>query len=201
MLLNSFFHAWFSAEDFVYLLLLLSWMTCVDLKGRQWDLLDFFCGAGRIGALASSVGYKVASYDILIPPNPTKWRKKQTGFSARRSPMDINGESGFVFPGLRDNTCFYVCWYPHVMLSQGRMPHRSAHCPAQVGSCPLSSKPLWRGLRSLGNALLRLDRGQLWNPQAKCCKCSRGFHSNFSEESQQNGCTDWVAKIKLGLLR
>lgn len=88
-----------SPKDFVYLLLLIRWLSVVDLEGTQWDLMDFFCGAGRIGALAAAVKFRVAAYDILIPPKPSRKRKKYEYYSHQRSPMDINGESGFVFLG------------------------------------------------------------------------------------------------------
>ena len=87
------------AEDLVLLVLLCSWLSIEELTTStdEWDLLDYFCGEGRIAKLASKVGLKAAACDInLLPRTGQSTSQARSGRHARW-PMDINGEVGFVF--------------------------------------------------------------------------------------------------------
>lgn len=86
-------------EDFTLLVLLCSWMPYkYDEDG--WDLLDYFCGVGKVGTLALKAGYQAALFDLNFEPAPTE-RSTSQRKSKRpaRSKFDCNGEVGFSFPG------------------------------------------------------------------------------------------------------
>lgn len=65
-----------------------------------WDLLDYFCGVGKVGTLALKAGYQAALFDLNFEPAPTE-RSTSQRKSKRpaRSKFDCNGEVGFSFPG------------------------------------------------------------------------------------------------------
>ena len=75
-----------------------TWLSNVDLQAGSWDIVDIFCGEARISKLASRVGYRCALVDVKLH-KPNKGNSKHTG-EPRRSSMDVNGESGFLLPGL-----------------------------------------------------------------------------------------------------
>lgn len=65
-----------------------------------WNLLDYFCGAGKVGTLAMKAGYQAALFDLNFEPAPTE-RSSSQRKSKRpaRSKFDCNGEVGYSFPG------------------------------------------------------------------------------------------------------
>ena len=64
---------------------------------REYDLVEFFSGAGRIARLAQCVGYQSMAFDILYDTEakPGKGRAKAKG-SKGRSCMDLNSSAGFL---------------------------------------------------------------------------------------------------------
>lgn len=87
-----------SPEEFVFIVLMCSWLTNVTLEHvGTWTILDAFCGAAHISKLAANVGLKTKSYDIRI--GRTRYARKGRNFRGKkRHPMDINGHVGFAFP-------------------------------------------------------------------------------------------------------
>ncbi|CAE7029540.1 unnamed protein product [Symbiodinium sp. CCMP2592] len=78
-------------KDFIYLLILISSQAFFG-GPPVWDVVDLFCGVGRISKLASRDGYEVASVDIGLLPaadKPTCSKKK------KKPPMDVTSEAGF----------------------------------------------------------------------------------------------------------
>ena len=85
------------SQDFVLLVLLCSWTT-LGIREENWELLDYFCGVGRVGHLAAQVGYKSAACDIKHhQPEEQSQSQKKSG-RPMRSRFDSNGEVGFSFP-------------------------------------------------------------------------------------------------------
>ena len=94
------FAAWTTfAQDFVYLILLTTW-----IDGGKWarqiqplQVLELFSGKARVSKMASWLGYSVRAIDIVY----CKPRRKISKHSKRRqrSSMDICGEAGIVFHG------------------------------------------------------------------------------------------------------
>ncbi|CAK9088197.1 unnamed protein product [Durusdinium trenchii] len=71
----------------ILLILLISWLD-VEKHEREFQVVEFYAGVGRVASLAKWVGYKTAAIDVLYGEN----RAKPGG----RKPMDINGSAGFV---------------------------------------------------------------------------------------------------------
>ena len=63
--------------------------------------LEFFCGKGRISALAAKAGFAVASCDIELgkPQKNRKRSQEKQKMFPNRPPLDMNGEVGFAFLG------------------------------------------------------------------------------------------------------
>ena len=77
--------------------MLCSWLSVESSDSAvEYHVLDFFSGKGRISQLASRVGLSAAAVDLAMDTRtePPRYRRKAS--RAFRSPMDINGESGFV---------------------------------------------------------------------------------------------------------
>ena len=76
---------------------------------REFQVVEFYAGVGRVASLAKWVGYKTAAIDVLYGEN----RAKPGG----RKPMDINGSAGFVS---LDLSCFFQGgFYEHVQPTTG----------------------------------------------------------------------------------
>lgn len=76
-------------EVVLLLVLLVSWM---DLpKGEEFQVLEFFAGVGRIAAFAQLYGFKSGAIDIT-------YGEKQFKARGKRSPLDINSDSGLLPP-------------------------------------------------------------------------------------------------------
>ena len=66
---------------------------------KPWKIIEYFSGRGRLSRLAAKAGFAAAAFDInngYVNPNEQKRRKTKRPF-AKRKPMDINGEIGFVW--------------------------------------------------------------------------------------------------------
>lgn len=64
---------------------------------KEWRLIEFFSGHGRISTLAAKAGFPVASFDVGIISAKRSKRRRPTRLFQERRPMDINGEVGFAF--------------------------------------------------------------------------------------------------------
>ena len=94
----------FPPKDFVILVLLCSWMQCGILEGRkEWDLLEFFSGKGRVSTMGVKAGLRVASYEILRDEMSRPRRSVAKHHFPKRSFMDFNEDAGFV--------CLAAMWY------------------------------------------------------------------------------------------
>ena len=90
-------------------LLMLTWLDFVDIENNnhQYQCLEFFAGAGRIGRLAHSCGYRSACYDIQFDPlvqeaEPASSSSKRAAPSGRGkkgsgTAMDFGSDGGFLF--------------------------------------------------------------------------------------------------------
>lgn len=66
-------------------------MSWLDIpKKEEIQVIEYFAGVGRIAALSKFCGYKSAAVDISYAED--QFRK-----AGKRSPMDINSESGLVW--------------------------------------------------------------------------------------------------------
>lgn len=82
-----------SAQDFIALVVLVSFLHLPDLAGKPYQLIEYFSGKARVSKMAARSGLRVASYDISYDNRPTTWKN---GLQRARKFMDINGEAGFV---------------------------------------------------------------------------------------------------------
>ena len=74
-------------------------MDFVDFRRKSWDVIDFFCGEGKISRHAILLGYKAAAFDInLAPPK----KKRRSIWRPSPSPMDINSDVGFTPPSKKE---------------------------------------------------------------------------------------------------
>ena len=76
------------------------------------DLVEFFSGKARVSRLASWMGLRVRSYDIIYKPvtgDPGAFKRGQQ----RRSSMDLNGAAGFARLGLEKNHQLLRLVIPH----------------------------------------------------------------------------------------
>ena len=65
---------------------------------REYDLIEFFSGAGRIARLAECVGYRSLAFDIIYDKqSKPKGRRTKAKGSKGRSCMDLNTSAGFLF--------------------------------------------------------------------------------------------------------
>lgn len=89
---------WNISEEFVLVVLLVSFLSIQEWKGggnASLDVVELFAGVGRIGKLASWMGYRSRAFDLTYTPvrNPeTKFKRGKH----RRGAMDLNGNAGFV---------------------------------------------------------------------------------------------------------
>lgn len=88
-----------AAKDFVYLILLITWMDTRKFVCKSpLNLVEIFSGKGRISKMAAWLGLEVRAVDITYC---RPWRKRSKWNKRRqRSPMDLCGEAGFTFHGL-----------------------------------------------------------------------------------------------------
>ena len=72
-------------EVLITLVLLVSWLQPFEEMGMQpqYDVLDFFAGAGRCAKAARVAGMEAAAFDI--------------SYHAKSKVFDINSPAGFVF--------------------------------------------------------------------------------------------------------
>lgn len=82
------------------LVLLISWLHlgALSVPDAPWDLVEFFCGKGRISTLATQAGFAVASCDIELGHPSKKQQKRRRNIKQnmfpKRPPCDMNGEVG-----------------------------------------------------------------------------------------------------------
>lgn len=79
-------HCW--APKVVLLLVLLVSFLQVP-SDKEFQVLEFFAGVGRIAALSKYVGFSTAAIDI-------GYHQQRFRASGKRSPMDMNSDSGLV---------------------------------------------------------------------------------------------------------
>ena len=79
-------------EDFIVLIYWCQNLAFVDYKRKCWDVIDFFCGEGKIARCAVRLGYQAAAYDINLAPAK---KKRRSIWRPTPSPMDINSDVGF----------------------------------------------------------------------------------------------------------
>lgn len=92
-------------EDFILLILLCSWLP-MSQPDAPWDVLDYFCGVGRISQLASKVGFQSAARDIKHHQPDARSESQRKSGRHKRSRFDINGEVGFALPCSIGKFCF-----------------------------------------------------------------------------------------------
>ena len=78
------------AEVVLLLILLVHWLD-LPPQADAYEVLELFAGVGRIAALSKYAGYKSAAVDLDY--SKETWERQ-----GKRSPMDINSDSGLVFP-------------------------------------------------------------------------------------------------------
>lgn len=76
------------------LLVLLVWWLDAPKKEGAYQVTEFFSGVGRIATIAKHTGLKSVAYDIDYGVHWCSQNPK-----IKRSPMDLNGNGGLVFPG------------------------------------------------------------------------------------------------------
>ena len=80
-------------QEFILCVLLVSWTTYVDMEPRKpWEMIEFFAGIGNIACAAHDAGYKTAALDLSYDGVRSFTRRFRLD---RRSPFDLNSESGF----------------------------------------------------------------------------------------------------------
>ena len=102
--------------------LLISWLHLgkLSVPDCPWDLVEFFCGKGRISTLATQAGFAVASCDIELG-HPSKKqqarrRKIKDNMFPKRPPCDMNGGGWFgvarflIFKMWDVSMCFRILW-------------------------------------------------------------------------------------------
>lgn len=92
-------------EDFILLILLCSWLP-MSQPDAPWDVLDYFCGVGRISQLASKLGFQSAACDIKHHQPDARSESQRKSGRPKRSRFDINGEVGFALPCSIGKFCF-----------------------------------------------------------------------------------------------
>lgn len=94
------------AAKVVLLLVLLVSFLDVPKPPQQYQVIEYFAGVGRVAAMSKHLGFDSAAVDIL-------YGKAGFGASGKRSPMDINSDSGLVLPVCISSTCIFTCpWTP-----------------------------------------------------------------------------------------
>ena len=87
------------SEDFIYLVLMASWMGDsyhMPWEGHQLlDVIDYFAGAARIAKIGTIQGYTCRAYDCLYDTPPCG--ESTHSHLPRRSAFDFCGEAGFWF--------------------------------------------------------------------------------------------------------
>lgn len=78
------------SEVVLLLILLVHWLD-LPPQADAYEVLELFAGVGRIAALSKYAGYKSAAVDLDY--SKETWERQ-----GKRSPMDINGGAGLVFP-------------------------------------------------------------------------------------------------------
>ena len=76
-------------EEIILLVLLVRWLDAGPAHEDGLLVLEFFAGIGRIAKLAEVCGHGSVAYD-------KKYGEEYAKRTGRRSPMDINGNAGFV---------------------------------------------------------------------------------------------------------
>lgn len=80
------------AKVVVFLVLLVWWMDIPHSSiNQEYQVLEFFAGVGRIASLAKLAGFHAVPIDLSYGEEIGR----QMG---KRSPMDLNSNSGMVFP-------------------------------------------------------------------------------------------------------
>ena len=98
-----------AAKDFVYLVLLVSWMDGLEFHPPLgFDLVEFFSGHGRLCRLASLAGYESRGYDVTYEPAPHGESKHSDG--KRRSCYDFLGEAGFAWLVIQIHSVLNGIW-------------------------------------------------------------------------------------------
>lgn len=77
------------------MILLCYWLSYNHAPLAPFEVLDFFSGRGRIAQLATRAGFATAAVDLSLDVSEQRRYRKKAG-RYFRSPMDWNGDSGFV---------------------------------------------------------------------------------------------------------
>ena len=86
------------SQDFIFLVLLASWMDCFDLPWDHQptlDVLEYFAGVSRVAKCAMLAGYQSRAFDIEFD-NPPEGESSHSNLK-KRSAFDFCGEAGFMF--------------------------------------------------------------------------------------------------------
>ena len=94
---TSIYLSFFFSKDFVYLIMLASWVSLgleLDL-GSGLDLVEYFAGVSRICRMASWRGYTSRGFEMKYDVPPSGFAKHSN--MPHRSCFDFNGEAGFLY--------------------------------------------------------------------------------------------------------
>ncbi len=72
----------------ILLALLVSWMDDEEFVKKDFEVIEYFAGCGRIALLSHYVGYQSAAYDL----DYGSFKATQSG---RKNSMDLNSNAGF----------------------------------------------------------------------------------------------------------
>ena len=79
-------------EDFILVVLLVSFLQVPEWCQHNLDIIDLFSGKARISKLASWMGYKCRAFDLTYHPVRHPYKRKRGRLP--RSCMDLNGCAG-----------------------------------------------------------------------------------------------------------
>ena len=72
----------------ILLALLVSWMDDEEFVKKDFEVIEYFAGCGRIALLSHYVGYQTAAYDL----DYGSFKASQCG---RKNSLDLNSNAGF----------------------------------------------------------------------------------------------------------
>lgn len=80
------------AQEFILLVILVSFLELPVDHPRDLDLVEFFAGVARISKLSTWMGYNCRAFDVTYAPLRHPQKLKRGKF--RRPSMDLNGAAG-----------------------------------------------------------------------------------------------------------
>ena len=149
----------YSRTQVVLLLVLL--VSFLELAPtHEYQVLEFYAGVGRVAAMSKYVGYRSCALDV-------EYGRERFDKQGKRSPMDINSDSGLVRLVSIAESFVFVLPSKGFYTGTNCFMYNNCFCrswcfQSEIGNTPTTTLGVRSCRRSVGSCVLIHGTGQSW---------------------------------------